>query len=315
MKKLSTTKPISSPDKFPPPLMRFLRSNAGNRSRGRSSRSSPMFLRKKKNNNTATTIETKEPSSPKVTCMGQVRAKRSSKQTIAKKGQPSSSTTCRRRCWWWVSRALFCFPQKKPGSLCHCQCQPVRPSWGFFRIRRKRKPSKVAEKASTKNGSNVNESETEELERKNRVNCKANATAAFVVSNNSSSSSSSSPPPPPRNALLLMRCKSAPYSSSSLASRFWGEETEHPSEKPRPEVESVMEREGVKDPKLEELKMRFFKELEDSLRERVTESEEKVHELKRREEETEGDSVSAARPPMLLTRCKSERPRIAHGFD
>ncbi|OMO73477.1 hypothetical protein COLO4_27061 [Corchorus olitorius] len=67
-------KPISSPgrtEKYPPPLMRFLRSNVGSRSRGRS-RSSPMFVRKK---NTA--IETQEPSSPKVTCMGQVRVKRS----------------------------------------------------------------------------------------------------------------------------------------------------------------------------------------------------------------------------------------------
>ncbi|KAJ1394999.1 hypothetical protein SESBI_33720 [Sesbania bispinosa] len=60
-----------------------------------------MFLRKK---NTA--IETQEPSSPKVTCMGQVRVRRSSKQATAKKGRPSSSssvsagapTTCRCCC-------------------------------------------------------------------------------------------------------------------------------------------------------------------------------------------------------------------------
>ncbi|KAJ1398478.1 hypothetical protein SESBI_31078 [Sesbania bispinosa] len=199
-----STKPISSPgrtDKFPPPLMRFLRTNAGNRSRGRS-RSSSMFLRKK---NTA--IETQEPSSPKVTCMGQVRVRRSSKQATAKKGRPSSSsagdgapTTC--RCCWY---------------------------------------------------NNEEDSEQEETERENRVN-------AFV-SNCSSST-------PPRNALLLTRCRSAPYRSSSLASRFWGsplrnEETElenrEPSEKQRPN-ESISEQEGVKDPKLE-LKLRFSKNL------------------------------------------------------
>ncbi|KAI8013056.1 hypothetical protein LOK49_LG05G00667 [Camellia lanceoleosa] len=42
-------KPMSSPsrtDKFPRPLMRFLRSNVGSKSRGKS-RSSPMFMRKK----------------------------------------------------------------------------------------------------------------------------------------------------------------------------------------------------------------------------------------------------------------------------
>jgi hypothetical protein len=58
-----STKPISSPgrtNKFPLPLMRFLRSNVGSKSRGKS-RSSPMFVRKK---NAA--IETQESSSPKV---------------------------------------------------------------------------------------------------------------------------------------------------------------------------------------------------------------------------------------------------------
>ncbi|KAI8001371.1 hypothetical protein LOK49_LG09G01417 [Camellia lanceoleosa] len=64
---------LSKIDKFPPPLIRFLRSNVGSKSRGKS-RPSPMFMRK---NNTTTTsmIETtQEPSSPKVTCIGQVRA-------------------------------------------------------------------------------------------------------------------------------------------------------------------------------------------------------------------------------------------------
>ncbi|KAK7279371.1 hypothetical protein RJT34_24421 [Clitoria ternatea] len=97
-----STKPISSPgrtDKFPPPLMRFLRNNAASRSRGRS-RSKTIFLRKKN-----TTIETQEPSSPKVTCMGQVRVKRSTKQPSTKRvhsaGGDGAPTKC--RCRWCKS--------------------------------------------------------------------------------------------------------------------------------------------------------------------------------------------------------------------
>ncbi|KAJ6755971.1 CHLOROPLAST PROTEIN HCF243-RELATED [Salix purpurea] len=75
-----STKPLSSPGRtekyYPPPLMRFLRSNVGCRSRRRT-RSSPMFVRKK-----STTIETQEPSSPKVTCMGQVRVRRRRKRKL-----------------------------------------------------------------------------------------------------------------------------------------------------------------------------------------------------------------------------------------
>ncbi|OVA09897.1 hypothetical protein BVC80_1751g52 [Macleaya cordata] len=86
-----SSKPISSPgrtEKFPPPLMRFLKSNGGSRSRGRS-RSSPMFVRKKN-----ASIETQEPSSPKVTCMGQVRVRRC-KQASRKNGRTKRSDPCR----------------------------------------------------------------------------------------------------------------------------------------------------------------------------------------------------------------------------
>ncbi|XP_058783920.1 uncharacterized protein LOC131658666 [Vicia villosa] len=98
---------------------------------------------------------------------------------------------------------------------------------------------------------------------------------------------------PPRNALLLTRCKSAPYSSSSLASRFWGsplknEETEQPYEK---QSESVS-------------KLRFFEELEASVKERMSESE-RVGELKTKEE----GKVESVAFPVVLTRCKSERTR------
>lgn len=305
-----STKPISSPgrpDKFPPPLMRFLRTNAGNKSRGSSrsrSSSSPMFLRKKNKNNT-TTIETQEPSSPKVTCMGQVRVRRAAASARA-------PTKCHRD-FWWLPNALFCHHKIKSNSssysscsCCHWKCKPVWPNWWFlFR----RKASKVTE-SSTK-------TEHKELENENRVNVNP------FVSNFCSSM------PPPREALLLTRCRSAPYRSSSLASRFWGsplrneEETgeeqgteienreRESTERPSLKRESVLEQEGRKDAKLER-KLRFFKELEESLRERIMESE-KVRELKRMEEEEEGEGDYAA--PLVLTRCKSEPARTGEKLD
>nr|DAD32778.1 TPA_asm: hypothetical protein HUJ06_011629 [Nelumbo nucifera] len=68
-------------DKFPPPLTRFGR---------------------KKND----VVETQEPFSPKDTCMGQVRVRRS-KQVVTKAGLTdaaiSPKCTCR-----WIQEALFC---------------------------------------------------------------------------------------------------------------------------------------------------------------------------------------------------------------
>ncbi|KAI3823424.1 hypothetical protein L1987_04860 [Smallanthus sonchifolius] len=117
MKKL--TKPISSPgrtDKFPPPLMRFLRSNVGSKRRRRS-RASPMFVRKKN-----TPIETtQEPSSTKVTCIGQVRVRRSNKSTTA--------TTHPRRRRRHRHRFCRCLRNFKPRS-----CHNLWNKWlSFFR--------------------------------------------------------------------------------------------------------------------------------------------------------------------------------------
>ncbi|XP_061338471.1 uncharacterized protein LOC133285277 [Gastrolobium bilobum] len=274
-----SAKPISSPgrtDKFPPPLMRFLRSNAGSKSRGRS-RSSPMFVRKK--NNTA--IETQEPSSPKVTCMGQVRVRRSSKQPTAKRDR--APTRC--RCWWI----------RKPNT--------VWPKWGFFRVGSFRRKATKLKKDSVKSESNFqgrsnDEDEDEESVYEERVNAFASNSCT-----------------PPRNALLLTRCRSAPYRSSSLASRFWGsplmsEETEQrtelenseststDNEKPSSPRESISDQEGKRDPETEP-KSRFFKELEDSLRERIAKSK----------------SVEVAASPVVLTRCKSEPARTGHRLD
>ncbi|KAL2323278.1 hypothetical protein Fmac_027657 [Flemingia macrophylla] len=104
LEKGNMKKGICSPgrtEKFPPPLMRFLVNSAGSgsrsrsrsRSRGRSSwrSTTTMFLRKK---NTAT-----EPSSPKVTCMGQVRV-----------SDAAAPPECRYCCRWVPHRLVSCFP-------------------------------------------------------------------------------------------------------------------------------------------------------------------------------------------------------------
>ncbi|GMH10090.1 hypothetical protein Nepgr_011931 [Nepenthes gracilis] len=192
-----SSKPISSPgraEKFPPPLMRFLRSNAGSRSRGRS-RASPIFSRKKTE---AAAIETQEPSSPKVTCIGQVRVRRS---RPGPKPEPRK-TTGKSGCYC-VRMALFCGfinlkllarSVRKCVFIFHCRSVKIRTD-------------------SLKNGKNLvgeisgkDEDEDHEIRLDERVAC-----AEFVSSSST----------PPKNALLLTRSRSAPYRSSSLANRFW----------------------------------------------------------------------------------------------
>lgn len=93
-------RPVSSPgqvEKYPPPFMWFLKSNSngGSRSRGKGkSRASPLFVRR--NKSAATAAVTQEPSSPKVTCMGQVRVRRSKPRI-----EPESrENPTRKRCEW-----------------------------------------------------------------------------------------------------------------------------------------------------------------------------------------------------------------------
>jgi len=285
--KLSTTKSISSPartDKFPPPLMRFLRTNAGSRS-SRRSRSSPMFvLRNKK------TIETtQEPSSPKVTCMGQVRAKRSSSKSKSKskqkQKQKQSSTTPTHH--WWI---------KKPNP---CRCRPVWPKWAFFRRKKPTKPKQDSVKSESNRNSNFT------LEDEQRVSVSVESVDNAIASNSNCST-------PPKNALLLTRCRSAPYRSSSLASRFWSsplrneEETESTSIEDNEESSSQSQkRESVSDK-------------EDSIGERIglIKDLENVEELllKGRVKKEEEEDSAVARP-VVLTRCKSEPARVSYKID
>ncbi|XP_035545309.1 uncharacterized protein LOC109012822 [Juglans regia] len=126
-----SSKPISSPgrtEKFPPQLMRFLRTNVGSGSRSRSrgrSRSSTMFFRRKN----AAAIETQEPSSPKVTCMGQVRVRRSSKQAASAGTGRSRVAGTRRRCKW-LRNVLFCHPLAR--KIKPPLCQTTWRKWVLF---------------------------------------------------------------------------------------------------------------------------------------------------------------------------------------
>ncbi|KAJ6699131.1 PROTAMINE P1 FAMILY PROTEIN [Salix purpurea] len=297
-----SAKPISSPGRtdkyYPPPLMRFLRSNVGSRSRGRS-RSSPMFVRKK---NTA--IETQEPSSPKVTCMGQVRVRRS-KQANTRPGKSK-----KRRCKW-IHKTLLCHHHFNRRKL---KLKSFRPSWSkwahFFRVGIERKnkigeessSSKVEPKIGVRSDDFEQEREGEEMEPQ-----------VYVSTENT----------PPRNAFLLTRCRSAPYRSSSLAGRFWGspsesEETEQkqrstPQENrengsPISKRESVSEepdQQSSSDPETE-VKISHFKEFEGSIA--------SIRERTANIEESKTEKVSTALP-LVLTRCKSEPARTSEKLD
>ncbi|CAL0309861.1 unnamed protein product [Lupinus luteus] len=298
------SKPISSPvrtDEFPPPLMGLWRSNVGNGSRGRTkskskSNSSTMFVRKRN-----TSIETtQEPTSPKVTCMGQVKVKRSSKsneQKISTRATAKDGAPVHFR-WLWTRENAS---QIKP-----CNCKPTWPKWGlFFRVGSFRRKSRKIIEASE------NEEENGESER--------------VMNGDDSSSFASISGTPPRNALSLTRCRSAPYRSSSLASRFWGsplrneEETEKKqgneienrgsscseNEIPHLERNSGSDEEGKRVSENEE-KLGFFKEIDDSVKDRfasMKNKSENVDELKKREKE-EGDCEVLCH--VVLTRGKSE---------
>lgn len=278
------------PDKFPPPLMRFLRSNGGSRSRGRS-RSSPMFVRKKH-----AAIETQEPSSPKVTCIGQVRVRRSKKK--GKPGRPTKS-----RCWL-IRKALFCHRKVRRKSF-----RPVWPKWvPAFGAGSRRK-------LESREDSSRIESNRENTEERNDTVSEDDEARVFVSSSSS----------PPKNALLLTRCRSAPYRSSSLASRFWGSPlTANEQTKEQPETEQVhREKHQQIEIEVKRNKSKNDAVSTDSSSESKTDQEirgnsgfcegfkGKLEGLILRNED---DTVSAVRPS-ILTRCKSEPARVAERLE
>ncbi|KAL8255184.1 hypothetical protein R6Q59_033405 [Mikania micrantha] len=196
------TKPISSPgrsDKFPPPLMRFLRSNVGSKSRRRS-RASPMFVRKKN-----TVIETtQEPSSPKVTCIGQVRVRRSKKTK-----KTTAGTTLRRH----RNRHCRYLKKLKPRSFCNIWSKLSK--WvSVFRCGNCKTTGDVhVSQAVNEIPMSVSQNVTGDIEKEEQEHEQEHEQEQEENEDVISRSL-------PENAFLLTRCRSAPYRSSSLASIF-----------------------------------------------------------------------------------------------
>ncbi|KAL2229410.1 uncharacterized protein LOC105161486 [Sesamum indicum] len=186
----ASSKPISSPstaEQFLPPLITFLKS----RNRGRS-RPTPMFA-------STVTEPIQDPSSPEVTCIGQVRASSSAEPNVEKPGGASPS---RRRCWL-LKKVLFCgqsplrFRCRKRSSLC---------KWGSFLRFGCFKKVDTAED-SFRVCSNQTSAKTQNVgggsDRNSRSRVDESSSPLKIVS-------------------ILTRCKSTPHRSLSLRGRFWG---------------------------------------------------------------------------------------------
>lgn len=208
------SKAMSSPSRgaasenYPPPLiMRFLRSSVGSKSRGARSRSSPMFVVRRKNA-AAATIETQEPSSPKVTCIGQVRVGRSKNFTPSKPGQLKQSQPSQGTCTCFsVTKCSVCTPRKLDLRRW--------ASFFWFGCCKKVDVEDNSSNLASNGRSHFNDCETE-------VNGNEDQEARIEKEEDSEEVLRGTTIPP-KNALLLTRCRSAPFRSSSLAVQFWGE--------------------------------------------------------------------------------------------
>lgn len=342
MKALS--KPISSPgraEKFPTPLMmRFLRTNVGSRSRGRS-RSSPMFiLRSKKNGNAPGINETQqEPSSPKVTCIGQVRVRRSSKNNSSSSSSKSKKKKDKegRSACYPTQPHCPCYPSSSCAS-CWCCCGVPRSRiFGCFTCRCP-KPKKsfynpfrkwlsffhfgYCKKVNTRDDSSrfgsINRSQNHVSSTASDIeDSDRNVKETPLVRQRSIKQGFPQSCSPPKNALLLTRCRSAPYRSSSLASRFWGsplrsssgtetpkEDDEEPEEQPPPPL--PQEEEGGRRP----ISPNLVNEEEADSRNSASHEKSKELDSSRNEKPDLGSRFgSESIHPLLLTRCKSEPAR------
>ncbi|AED90557.1 putative protein [Arabidopsis thaliana] len=201
-------RPVSSPgrvEKYPPPFMGFLRSksNGGSTSRSRSrsrgrSRASPLFVRRNK----SAAAVAQEPSSPKVTCMGQVRVNRSKPKIKPE----SRDNPTRRRCEWLRNASFY---NKFAGKI---KTMTFWPKWRLCsfscacrNLKEKDSPRSQLDHPTTESVREIKE----EIEGEENFEIPK----LFV----------SPATTPPINALLLTRSRSAPYRSSSLAFRFWEE--------------------------------------------------------------------------------------------
>ncbi|EPS61786.1 hypothetical protein M569_13010, partial [Genlisea aurea] len=212
------SKPLSSPgrggEKFPPPLMRFLRTNAGSRSRGRS-RSSPLFYLRGRRTLARPIEPTQEPSSPKVTCMGQVRVRRSGVKSGRRKKDGGGGG---RHFVWWVKLKTTPFCARVSSGFRKRQRKPFR--WFFSKWWGALSGSGYCRKPGGSEDSFGGAYRKNREDDFYRNDGEDKCGGGFENGNGDFAVESSSPPP--RNALLLTRCRSAPYRSSSLAVRFWG---------------------------------------------------------------------------------------------
>ncbi|GMI96565.1 hypothetical protein like AT5G03110 [Hibiscus trionum] len=253
------SKIISSPcrpDKYPPQLMRFLRSNGASRSRGKL-RSSPMFV------------------------------SNAAKKTGSESGPQGAPTRRNSRCKR-ITDALFChnFPGKvKVKPLVTPQEKRRRFFFGSCR-----KPN--AREDLSKIQGNEEEANT------------------FAPSSCSS---------PPKNALSLARCQSAPYSSSSLAYRFWksplashgtNEETELENRVSKEEEKPDSEEESICENSNHGFQMSLGTEENPDF---CNEFEEKKLEETENSEEAKTEQMGNVGGP-VLTRCKSKPARTAAGL-
>ncbi|XP_010505274.1 PREDICTED: uncharacterized protein LOC104782131 [Camelina sativa] len=216
--RFSSSRPVSSPGRTenPPLLMRFLRTKSRSRSRSRSRR--PIFFRRK---NAAATTETQEPTSPKVTCMGQVRINRSKKPkpgTNRAVGSATDQSHRGRRCGW-VKNAFSCHPFT--GIIKPTCFSPVWRKWkSFYSVSFSRKSEKRSSSSRSEPIFGRSTVEPEETEKTQKEEEEASSCKSFTAT-------------PPRNAFLLTRCRSAPYRSPSLANNnnsFFEDQEEQSSE-------------------------------------------------------------------------------------
>ncbi|XP_038981074.1 uncharacterized protein LOC120110328 [Phoenix dactylifera] len=300
-------------EKLPAPGLARLLGGAGkSRGRGGAARSSPMFVTRSRSVGRLAEAEARaeegEPSSPKVTCIGQVRIRNKNKKKRdtttttfkSKERRPTATATVVERCRC-LQRPLLC------GMFAGCTRgsggRPWRSlwwrQWEFSlrsgkgrRYQQRRSIEKDADLMKPPiemvgggggGGGGVFESDREEYkddddEEEKLENEEEDETRVFV---------SSATTPPPKNALLLMRCRSAPHNraSSLAANRF--------PVSPLPPSES-----------------------KPSLAEKKTEAREDEEEKEGKNSSNGssrdgGEGVEEVSRPLVLTRCKSEPARGA----
>ncbi|CAA7389458.1 unnamed protein product [Spirodela intermedia] len=270
-------------EKLPaPPLARLLRGVSGSRSRGRSSsssvaRSSPLFMAKAVSAQAVDLRDQKEPSSPKVTCIGQVRI---SKRTSSSKcGSSSRSKQGDFVCNPFSGRMKTMFGLGPAPSSAARRRRPARgwcrwfllPHPGCYRRREETQQELLQQQQLLKEGGpGVGPAEAEHEGEKGEVFASAT---------------------PPKNALLLMRCRSAPHRPSAAATTFPNKLWASPSMAEGPPPSGM----GTKEPVDS-----FPVKADGEPREREGEDEDAAAAA------AVGPSPSFSSRPLILSRCKSE---------